>query len=140
MKSVDPKIIYRIEDCFACEYTSQNVTDNGIVINFSLGHELDNVLIKFYFSNKDKHELSVGACIPSMDKHEIVYTLDWSDYNVEGVDDDLILSTIQARTFAFVENWIDKKDFINLMAWVKSTGYSSTSLLKKIKDFTEKNL
>ena len=140
MKSVDTKIIYRIEDCFACNYTSQSVIDNGIAINFSLGHELDNVLIKFCFSNKGKYELSVDACMPGIDKHETVYTLDWSDYNVEGVDDDLILSTIQARTFAFVENWIDKKDFINLMAWVKSTGCSATSLLKKIKDFTEKNL
>lgn len=135
------KTIFRIEDCFACKYVSKNTISDEMVINFHLTHGLEKVTLKFCLFNKSSNicGFDVVARINEQNKGEIVHTLQWSDFDPDEGDEDLVLSKIQAKIFSFVENWIDSKDLIKLMAWVKSTGYNST-LLKKIKEITEKVL
>lgn len=135
------KTIFRIENCFACKYVSKNTTGDVMVINFHLSHELEKVSLKFCLFNKNSNAygFDVVVRIDEKNKGELVHTLQWSDFDPDEGDEDLVLSIIQAKIFSFVENWIDSNELIKLISWVKATGYNST-LLKKIKEITEKVL
>lgn len=134
------KTIYRIEDCFACKFISKDVTDDEMVINFKLAHGLEDVELVFILFNKGDTSCGFDVVV-SLDTHEeIVHTVQWNDFNPDEDNEDIVLATIQSHIFSFVDNWIKgDSNFVNLMSWAKSTGYNST-LLKKIKEITEKIL
>lgn len=134
------KTIYRIEDCFACKFISKEVTDNEMVINFKLAHGLEDVELVFKLFNKGDTSCGFDVIV-SLGSHSVhVSTLQWSDFNPDEENEDIVLAIIQSHIFSFVDNWITgDNNFVNLMSWAKSTGYNST-LLKKIKEITEKVL
>lgn len=134
------KTIYRIEDCFACKFISKEVTDNEMVINFKLAHGLEDVELVFKLFNKGDTSCGFDVIV-SLGSHSVhVSTLQWSDFNPDEENEDIVLAIIQSHIFSFVDNWITGDiNFVNLMSWAKSTGYNST-LLKKIKEITEKVL
>lgn len=134
------KTIFRIEDCFACKYVSKDTTDDEMVINFHLTHGLEDVKLVVKIFNKCDAVCGFDVIVSIGTHEEIVHTVQWSDFNPDEDDEDIVLATIQSHIFSFVENWTKlDKDFVNLMSWVKSTGYNST-LLKKIKEISEKIL
>lgn len=134
------KTIYRIEDCFACKFISKEVTDNEMVINFKLAHGLEDVELVFKLFNKGDTSCGFDVIV-SLGSHSVyVSTLQWSDFNPDEENEDIVLAIIQSHIFSFVDNWITgDNNFVYLMSWAKSTGYNST-LLKKIKEITEKVL
>lgn len=134
------KIIFRIEDCFACKYVSQNKTDDEMVLNFKLAHDLEDFKFVFKIFNKNNNICGFDVIVIIGVHEGIIYRLQWGDFNPDEDNEDIVLATIQSYIFSFVRNWIEQdKNFINLMSWAKSTGYNST-LLKKIKELTEKIL
>lgn len=134
------KTIFRIEDCFACKYVSKNTIGDEMVINFHLSHGLENVKLVVKIFNKCDAVCGFDVILSLGVHEEIVHTVQWGDFNPDEDDEDIVLATIQSHIFSFVENWIEEdNNFVNLMSWAKSTGYNST-LLKKIKEITEKVL